>query len=185
MDSADHMIRGLLAEAERKRAAAREREARARHEADMFTVEVEAYKKALSALGQPSPPQEQEKPIRKVISAGAKPTIVGGEKWLKVYARLVSTSMPPYSYDAIARAAGDVGHEVSEGGFRAQMMNAVKAGLFTRHGPGQFIATQEGIKLFGTSTPENTADAGAAKGNAEEGYDLLGVLHPNPARPGA
>jgi hypothetical protein len=185
MDSADHMIRGLLAEAERKRAAAREREARARHEADMFTVEVEAYKKALSALGQPSPPQEQEKPIKKVISTGAKPTIVGGGKWLQVYARLVATSMPPYSYENIARAASDVGHEVSDGGFRAQMMNAVKAGLFTRPGPGQFVATEEGIKLFGTSIPENTVNASAAKGNAEEARDLLGVLNPNPALTGA
>ena len=41
------------------------------------------------------------------------------------------------------------------------------------------------MKLFGTNSPESTTEADAEKGNAEKGYDLLGVLRPNPALTGA
>ncbi|MFM2391706.1 MAG: hypothetical protein RLZZ437_3261 [Pseudomonadota bacterium] len=180
------MIRGLWAEAERKRVAAREREARARHEAEMFTVEAEAYKKALSAFGDV---QASAAVVTKEVSAspvpGSKTTITGGEKWLEVYARLTTSSLPPYSYEAIARAASDVGHEVSEGAFRAQMMNAVNAGLFERAGRGLFLATQKGYDLFGPSVRGSTINADTAKANAEEAENFSGALNPNPALDGA
>ena len=165
MSSATHQIESLAAEAERKQHTAEARADRSRKEAERaerdaerHAAEKEAYRNVLRMLssdtdGRPKPelPKADERPQ-------------ASDKWNSIYSALyLMGDDPPYDYAALAQAAKDAGFDVSTGGLRTQMMNAVNSGLFQRVGAGKFEFTEMGLEAIGAQANENEAPEGASE----------------------
>ncbi len=190
MDSARTRIMALLQEAEKRQANARERAAYYNNEATIHGSAVHAYRAALSAFeadevetaAQPQP----QRPDPAIVKSARRPSdsIPGGPKWAKIFARVAQDAQSPYSYADLEKAAMDCGHPVTLGSMRAQMMNAVNAGLFVREGAGKFVMTDMGLEVI-TAPPENATSVGVAEANAEEAAGFSGVHNPQPSPPRA
>lgn len=184
----------LLQEAEKRQANARERAAYYSNEATIHGSAVSAYRAALAAFdaeevetaAQPQPQSQPQRPVSAIGNSakGASDSIPGGPKWAKIFARVAQDAQPPYSYADLEKAALDCGHHVTLGAMRAQMMNAVNAGLFQREGAGKFVMTDMGLELI-TAPPENATSVGVAEANAEEAGGFSGVHNPQPSPPRA
>ncbi|MCA3451404.1 MAG: hypothetical protein INF92_13790 [Rhodobacter sp.] len=182
----------LLQEAEKRQANARERAAYYNNEATIHGSAVNAYRAALSAFEaeevesaaqtQPQPQPQSQRPVPATGKSvkGPSDLIPGGPKWAKIFARVAQDAQLPYSYADLEKAALDCGHHVTLGAMRAQMMNAVNAGLFEREGAGKFVMTDMGLEVI-TAPPENAASVGVAEANAEEAGGFSGVQNPQPS----
>lgn len=163
MDKHRHTILGLRDDAARKRDAAQERAYKARREAETHQAQVDAYNKALNALGEEAGeiPSTHPKPSyhesTKVSRATPKRRTLS-PKWIEIYRTLYLTAEPPYSYDDLNTAIILTGNEATDGSQRTQMMNAVNGGNFRRVGTGLFDFTETGLKRIGVSTKEKGPD---------------------------
>ena len=186
MDNARARITALLQEAEKRQTNARERAAYYSNEATIHGAAVSAYRAALSAFDVETPSEEAVLPPPKpsvmhvMRPKAAVGSIPGGPKWAEIFARVAQDAQSPYSYDDLKKAATDCGHQVTLGAMRAQMMNAVNAGLFQRKGAGKFVMTDMGLELI-TAPPENAVSVGIAEANAREAAGFPGVHNPQPS----
>jgi hypothetical protein len=150
----------LRAEAEKKRTAALDRAEKAQREAERFSVEVEAYDKAIKAMERAGIADA----LKDVdFDLDVTPKVGASDKWVSIYKALHATADAPYSYEDIGAAVELAGHEASAGGQRTQMMNAVKAGWFDRVGHGKFEFTDSGLALIGANQKENEPPLGGSE----------------------
>ena len=190
MENAQSRIAALLQDAEKRMAIARERAAYYNNEATIHGAAVSAYRAALSAFDVDTTVRESVTPLANASDTLPKRAkvavdgIPGGPKWAEIFARVAQEAQSPYSYADLEKAAADSGHQVTLGAMRAQMMNAVNAGLFQREGAGKFVMTDMGLELI-TAPPENATSVGVAEANAEEAGGFSGVHNPQPSPPRA
>lgn len=178
-------------------AIARERAAYYSNEATIHGASVTAYRLALSAFDDatteevaqaraqtastPRHVASEEQPITRAVRPREKAAgIPGGAKWAQIFARVAQDAASPYGYSDLEKATLDLGHNITLGAMRAQMMSAVNAGLFEREGAGKFVMTDLGLELI-TAPPENAASVGAAEANTGEAAGSPGVLDSNHA----
>lgn len=181
MIDSHHIILRLRDEAKRKHAAALDRVAKARHEAEKYAVEMEAYNKALQAMDGADKEESAPRP-----AATANPTRSNmSDKWAGIYRELYKNASPPYSYDDIETAVTLAGHNASGGGQRSQMMNAVKSGWFERVDIGKFKFTESGLTLIGVDPNENSGTAVSEEAKSEDAASIFGFQNPNSALRGA
>ena len=183
MDTAAQPILDLLSEAERKRDAALERSERAKIEADKFSAEAAAYRRALAAIGFRGESGTEYAAAPSSLKKPRKPR-APSSKWIEIYTSLYLSADVPYDYPAIIEAASEAGHEITDGAVRTQMMNAVNSGIFERLDAGKFRFTERGLEAIDASPNKNSDAAASEEAKAGEATTLPGLHNPQPVPPG-
>jgi len=167
MGESEHKIREMLEDAERKMRAADDRIEKAQRDKDRFGVEAETLRSVLNIMTG-----------AKEDAAAPRQTHVGrasaNEKWTSIYRKAVTEKDSPFTYEMLQEAAERAGYEVSMGGMRTQMMNAVNAGVFERAGAGKFVITDEGMRMIGLLPQRAEPPVGGSE--AREGSPSLEIL---------
>ena len=163
MNTSIQPILDLLTDAERKRDAALDRAERAKAEANKHAADADAYRRVLDAIGakgeidttsSETPTHTERKPRK------PRPP---SKKWLDIYTALYLGADAPYDYQAIIDAASSAGHEITDGGMRTQMMNAVNSGLFKRVDAGKFEFTESGLQAIDAEPKRNEPPEGGSE----------------------
>lgn len=175
-------LRDKIKEREKARDAYRERERRAKIEADKIDVEVAAFKEALALMTGKPVPAEQTSPERMTKSRKKRGI---AEDWKRLFRRLNAQGVSNITYSDISSAAMIVGHAVSDGHARTQMMNYRKAGYFESPKPGVFVITPLGRDVMGIRNEEGSAEAEPSeeRGGGTVQGDGFPPVHPEGSSP--